>query len=210
MERLKTIWNQLTSQYTEDQQLIENTWEFLNRQYTEEFRKYHNWNHISVLVNHIFQYEGEWDNIHEVLFAAYFHDCIYVPGDQQNEVRSVELADEWLNHLDVPDAMINNVVELIKCTAGHKANGTNDAALFLDLDLLILGANPTDYSNYINSLREEYRQFPDETYYPGRRAFLERFIKAKHIFHTEKIAEKYNNQARRNMRYELQEILKNK
>lgn len=210
MERLKTIWNQLTAYYTEDQQLIENAWEFLNLQYTEEFRKYHNWNHISEFVNHIFRHKNKWKNIDQVLFAAYFHDCIYVPGDQQNEARSAELANEWLNRLNVPNEIINNVVEMIRCTAGHKANGTDDAALFLDFDLLILGTSPDVYKEYIENLREEYRQFSDEIYYSGRRVFLESFIKTESIYQTERMVVKYNDRARRNMRYEIQEILKNK
>lgn len=75
----------------------------------------------------------------------WLHDAVYNTGRNDNEEQSAELASQILDSLHVNMQTIKFVKDLILATKGH--NGSNlseDAKLFLDMDLAILGMQSID------------------------------------------------------------------
>ena len=58
----------------------------------------------------------------------------------------------------------------------------HDAALFLDCDMAILGAEPRAYEVYEQAIATEYQHVPPELYRAGRARFLDKLLQSPRIF----------------------------
>jgi predicted metal-dependent HD superfamily phosphohydrolase len=76
--------------------------------------------------------------------------------------------------------------------------------VLLDADLAILAATEAEYSRYAQAIRHEYAWLPENEYRAGRRGLLERFLALDRIYRTEKMFQAGEEQARRNMRKEIE------
>jgi len=173
-------------------------------------RAYHHAGHIDeVLASHaeVARAVG-WKQPREVQLAILFHDAIYVAGAHDNEAQSAALAREsiakWLpgEKLDV-----DRVAALIELTARHGSLKPGDvdaeAALFLDCDMAILGAEPARFDEYDASIAKEYAHVPPELFDAGRRAFLQRVLESERIFLSPFFHERLDAKARGNLRRRL-------
>jgi predicted metal-dependent HD superfamily phosphohydrolase len=146
--------------------------------YTEPPRAYHNFAHVlEVLAS--FQRVTAWKNPEAVYLAILCHDALYEAGRSDNEERSAELAARLLGGT-MHERHISRVQQLIRLTARHgsidPAEVDEEAALFLDCDMAILGAPPDEYDAYEAAIAEEYRLVPPELYRTGRAAFLRKLL----------------------------------
>jgi predicted metal-dependent HD superfamily phosphohydrolase len=57
-----------------------------------------------------------------------------------------------------------------------------DCALFLDMDLSILGAPTAVFARYEADIRREYAMVPEDAYRAGRSAVLERFLARDRLY----------------------------
>ena len=80
-----------------------------------------------------------------------------------------------------------------------RAGARRDAALFLDMDLAILGAAPAAFDAYEQAVRREYGWVADPAWRAGRAAVLKTFLARPHIFHTREFRDCFERQARENM-----------
>ena len=212
MDEIKNqdVWNSLCSQFTEDQQIIDRAWNEIDLAYREPARAYHTLEHISVLLNHIEEYTSIIENKAMLLFTAFYHDIVYVPGSGSNEKDSAAIAEKRMRELHVLEEIIHDTKTLILLTKSHAAVNptiTNDMLLFLDMDLSIIGTAPDVYNQYRENVRKEFKAFPDFIFRKGRRSFLKSQLKLPLIFHTDPFRNKYEVQARVNMITELREKL---
>lgn len=204
------VWNSLCSQFTEDQQVIDRAWNEIDLAYRAPTRAYHTLEHISVLLNQIEEHTSVIENKAMLLFTAFYHDIVYVPGSGSNEKDSAAIAEKRMRELYVPEGVIRDTKTLILLTKSHaevNLSVTNDMLLFLDMDLSILGATPEIYRRYCENVRKEFKTFPDFIFRKGRRSFLKSQLKLPLIFHTDPFRNKYEVQARVNMITELKEKL---
>lgn len=82
-----------------------------------------------------------------------------------------------------------------------------DAALFIDADLSILGKSPPVYNSYSKQIRQEYAVYPDTLYLPGRKKVILHFLEMPRIYKTDFFYEKYEEQARKNLRREWKDLV---
>lgn len=146
-----------------------------------------------------------WRQPVEVLIALLFHDVVYQPGARDNEARSAEMArDSMAAHLPPGSVDGDRVAALILLTARHATLGPGDvddeAALFLDCDMAILGAEPARFDAYERGVASEYAVVPEELYRRGRRAFLERVLSMPRIFLSQHFHDRLDGPARDNVR----------
>ncbi|WP_336517694.1 hypothetical protein [Pollutibacter soli] len=94
-------------------------------------------------------------------------------------------------------------VHLILATKKHEPDPDEDTNLFTDADLAILGADEDAYLHYAVQIREEYRQYPDFLYKPGRKKVLKHFQEMKSIFKTTYFSNRFEKSARRNIAVEF-------
>ena len=82
--------------------------------------------------------------------AIWYHDAIYEPAASDNEARSADLLRADMTGLAAP-ALLEWAETLVRLTATHDLPDgmpsvlAADAALFLDLDMAVLGASPAEY-----------------------------------------------------------------
>jgi predicted metal-dependent HD superfamily phosphohydrolase len=165
--------------------------------YSEPERAYHTLAHIDEVLGW-FDRVAAWQRPAEVYVAIVFHDAINVPGAKDNEARSAA----WARSAGLPvDA--DRVATLIELTARHGALAPVDvdaeAALFLDCDMAILGAEPAAFDAYDAQIAIEYRHVPRDAYRAGRRAFLAALAAKPRIYLSDYFHALLDAQARANL-----------
>ena len=168
--------------------------------YDEPHRRYHNQSHLFWLLDEADRRAAHIQEGKLIGFAIWFHDAIYQPGRSDNEALSADWARRGLGR---DPAFASRVAALVEKTKDHAAGEASpDEALFLDMDIAILGASRIDYCAYAAGIRAEYERIPDEVFGAGRVAFLERQLARSSIFRTELYEREIGESARANMRWE--------
>jgi predicted metal-dependent HD superfamily phosphohydrolase len=171
-------------------------------------RAYHNFRHVQEVLRHYdaVAIGAGWSQPAEVWLAVLYHDAIYEAGRRDNEACSAELAIEhvkrWLPHRGIDTA---RVAELINLTARHgqfaPGDVDRDAALFLDCDMAILGAEPAIFDAYDRGIAAEYRgHVPAWLFKLNRRRFLKGLLGRERIFLSDYFHVNFDSQARINLR----------
>jgi predicted metal-dependent HD superfamily phosphohydrolase len=169
-------------------------------------RAYHNFTHVHEVLKHFESARSgpSWQHPNEVYVAILFHDAMYVPGRKDNEIKSAQFALESIkeHQLKVNSELVS---ELILLTAKHGSieGVSGDTALFLDCDMAILGSNADVFAQYDLQIAREYVHVPKLIYSFNRNRFLTKLLKAPRIFHSDFFHEKYDAQARINLRVAL-------
>lgn len=175
--------------------------------HNEAHRTYHNFQHISHLLDLIeTHYKAANVDALTLNLTAWFHDAVYNPKKKNNEEQSAQLAEKWLPQIGVSDAMVKHVAHIIRRTANHTQNDSSDTAetlFFLDADLVILGSSSEHYTKYHQAIRAEYSHVPSLFYKPGRRKVLQAFIDAPFLYRTEPFRSLYEAKARKNLTAEI-------
>jgi predicted metal-dependent HD superfamily phosphohydrolase len=176
----------------------------LQARYSEPGRHYHSWAHIEALLRHYYRWETAFRRPAPVLWALYWHDAVYDPKAKDNEEQSARLLETAApGHL--PDEDIAFAATIIRATANHQVPGTlspddaADTALFLDLDLSILGAPAHVYDVYEIAIRQEYAFVPEAAFRAGRGAILKGFLARERLFLTDVAHTEWDAQARVNL-----------
>lgn len=173
--------------------------------YADKGRAYHNADHISAFLNWITTLQNHFDQTQPAIWAAIFHDVIYLPGRKDNESRSAQEAIRVLSNSGISQNELNWIEDAILRTANHDGKGANsDTLLFLDIDLSILGAAPVVYENYTRQIRREYSKIPWFLYKSGRKQVLQHFLERETIYFSPYFQENFEFQAKENVRKEIQ------
>ena len=201
---LKGQWNELLFSFTTDRSSIENFFQILKEKYSEKIRFYHNLSHVRTLLNLHESFNHKIQNPDAIRFAIWFHDAIYNTERTDNEEESAGFASESLEGLSVPTETVEVIRELILATKDHRgADLSDDAKLFLDMDLAILGMREEIYWKYSQAIRKEYSWLPETTYRHGRRKILESFLTRERIYFTENMTARFEERARKNINGEI-------
>jgi predicted metal-dependent HD superfamily phosphohydrolase len=172
--------------------------------YTGPGRYYHNLDHVRAVLDTVNSLGDLARDLPAVRLAAWYHDAVYDSRAKDNEERSADLAAERCRSWGVPATTVESVRQLILATKSHQA-GTDDvdAQVLLDADLAILGADPDEYARYARAIRQEYAWVPDADYRRGRTTVLQIFLDRARIFRLDRMHERLDAAARRNVRDEI-------
>ncbi|MGP2492809.1 HD domain-containing protein [Mesorhizobium sp. PUT5] len=176
----------------------------LSALYGTEHRHYHGLAHIEALLALAGEYRTALSDPEAVEAAIWFHDAIYDSRAKDNEARSAALALEKLAPR-IAGERLARIAVMIEATATHEVPGLadaaarRDAALFLDMDLSILGAAPATFDAYEQAVRREYGWVAEPAWRAGRAVVLKTFLARPHIFHTREFRNRFERQARENM-----------
>jgi predicted metal-dependent HD superfamily phosphohydrolase len=184
----------------------------LVRAYAAPERHYHSLAHIEAMLGLMRSYEDALSDPQSVEAAIWFHDVIYDTRRHDNEEKSAELAISRLAELLSPDR-IALIACMIRATAGHIVpDGLDDAqrrdcALFLDMDLSILGSTPDVFTAYEEAVRREYGWVPDALWREGRRKVLQGFLDRPAIYASPQFRASHEAAARANLTRSLERLL---
>ena len=169
------------------------------RRYCEPWRYYHTTQHLE----ECFALVPDAYASHGVLSVAiFFHDVVYDPREKYNEHKSSEFL---LSHLPCPH--IQEVPRYISATILHETRKDEEAlALFLDIDLSILGADSPRYLAYCHNIRQEYAWVREEQYRRARGSVLSAFLSRPSLYLTPPFQQRFEQRARLNIQRELQSL----
>lgn len=100
------------------------------------------------------------------------------------------------------------VSQLIMATKSHDPTTHPDAPFLVDVDLSILGKAPGRFRAYEEQIRQEYAWVPAGFFALKRAEILKAFLDRKRIYSTDCFFEKYEAQARANLRASLETLSK--
>ena len=167
-------------------------------------RGYHGWSHPLALLKLHAEVEDKLNDAEAVRCAILLHDAIYEPRRKDNESRSAALAAEMLKGV-VPEPTLGRTLRLIEATAHHEipahlpADEVADMAMFLDMDLSILGAPAEMFDAYEDGVRHEYREIPEPLFRNGRARILEGFLARERLYLSDWGHARFEARARENL-----------
>ncbi len=201
--RIKNIWYDLASKYTEDEIVINKLFSEIQRQYSDTSRYYHDLGHIQYMLDRLSEYNGEINDPDVLMFAIFYHDIIYIPQRNDNEKASADLASERLAELGLPPMRIVACHKQIMATEDHCPTADNDTNVLLDLDLASLGESEIIYKENSNKIRNEFKFVPGMIYRSKREKILRGLYKLDPIYKTKEFQNKFEKQARKNLKNDL-------
>lgn len=130
--------------------------------------------------------------------AAWFHDAVYVGGDDDEE-QSAQWAERAL-----PVSYAAEVARLVRMTLEHRPDQADvNACALSDADLAILAAPHERYDVYVAGVRADFAHVPDAEFAAGRRAVLTDLAARTRLFRTPQAVDLWEDAARANLAREL-------
>lgn len=205
IEELKNLWNQVVAPLCSDSVNDDDWWTRLVELHSEPHRAYHTLVHLKECISLLKVHKQSHNPI--MVLSVLFHDAIYDPKSGTNEEDSAKLFQEFSQevHLQDDKNLIKTVHRYILATKLHKVqeNNEEELALFLDIDMAVLGKQQTAYLHYAGLIRDEYN-FVDRSVYCEKRAeILEQFLKAPKLYGSNAMSLALEQRARDNLAQEI-------
>lgn len=179
--------------------------EQLVNRYQEPQRRYHTLVHLGECIERLEPVLALAEHAGEVEVALWFHDAVYEPGAQDNEVQSARWARQALAAAHVSGGALSRIDALIMATRHSTPPQTPDEHLLVDVDLAILGSAPARFAEYEAQIREEYGWIPDAQFRDRRTVLLGEFLGRPAIYGTEHFHRQFEAQARQNLERSLRQ-----
>ena len=171
-------------------------------------RHYHDLRHIETLLVLAQEHAREINDSEAIEAAIWFHDAVYNTRRDDNEVQSAKLATEHLAGL-AADERLEFIAAMIRASANHRIPvsmqlpAADDCALFLDMDLAILGSPAEEFAAYEQAVRREYDWVPEREWLVGRSRVLRNFLARPFIFASPQFQRSHEAAARSNLKRSL-------
>lgn len=182
-----------------EKKCLDSAYEDLVNNYREEYRYYHNLEHICNCFRMLDSVADAVDDQFSIEAAIWFHDVIYNPMCKDNEEQSAIYAQVFLNSIQLNKDAVAKIVRLIELTKHSEQPITDDEKYLLDIDVSILGAEADTYWDYEKRIRKEYSQVPESEYKVGRTKVLQHFLDSQYIFYTDYFRDRLEFNARENI-----------
>lgn len=203
---LKQTFIDLLSNYTAHDSLTNELWIEIKESYSSTKRHYHTLKHLENILAQLNEVKEQVQDWQTILFTLYYHDVIYKPLRSDNEEQSADLAAKRMKQISVSDQKIKLCREQILATKAHSKTANADTNYFIDADLSIFGHPWETYLEYCNNIRKEYSIYPDLVYIPGRKKVINHFLTMDRIFKTPFFYNKFELQAKQNLKKEIELI----
>jgi predicted metal-dependent HD superfamily phosphohydrolase len=178
-------------------------WQEIVLKHSGRNRYYHSFQHLESIWRQLQPVKEQLQDWPVILCAIAYHDFIYDIKSGSNEEKSAEKAVTKMLDAGFDRERANRCYKHIIATKGHNISEDTDTNFFTDADLSILGSDEKAYDTYTANIRKEYSLFPDFMYKPGRKKVLQHFLHLPKIFKTDHFFTLYEEQARRNVKREL-------
>jgi predicted metal-dependent HD superfamily phosphohydrolase len=200
---LQAAFLECCQKYTDNARLPDRFWREIASRYSENGRHYHTLTHLEQMRLALNPVRDALHDREAVLFALCYHDIVYDPRSDRNEAQSAELAATRLAEIAFPEPRITHVIQMILATQHHAASEDHDTNSFMDADLSGLGTSREEYRVSSTRVRQEYSVYPDAVYNAGRQHVIQHFLSMPRIFKTRYFYERFERQARENLKDEL-------
>ena len=203
-ENLQEKFIYIFHKYSDDKNLEAELWKEIELNYSHKSRHYHNLLHLEHMITELEPLKIEISDWDSLLFSVFYHDIVYKSTAKDNEEKSAEVAKKRLEKLNLQPDQIQKIVHQIIATKSHQKSNDQDINYLLDADLAVLGKSWSAYEIYIKQIRKEYAIYPDFLYNPGRKKVLKNFLTFDTIYKTDCFKNRYEVQARDNIKREIE------
>ena len=150
-------------------------WETIRKSWQEPHRFYHNEEHLAFLLEKI-EASNHNNTEKEILqLIAFFHDIVYQPTDQDNELQSALLFEKMCGTED--EKVLTLVKQAILDTQTHQAQESL-SVFFCQIELsVVIEGNFSELLAWEQKIFKEYQVFDYGVYKAGRLAVLEKLAK---------------------------------
>jgi predicted metal-dependent HD superfamily phosphohydrolase len=181
----------------------------LRQRLDEPHRAYHNATHISACLLISRMYTPESVDREPLELAIWYHDAVYDTKAMDNEERSAALFKEHSEHMGLTSEVVQLVHACILATKhGDPSSHTHPVIdAMLDVDLSILGAEPTVFDTYDAAIRREYWWVVEDLYRFNRKRILESFLAKQRLYRTDSFHEQFDGQARLNLKRAIDRLV---
>jgi len=174
--------------------------------YNEKHHHYHNTQHINAVLKHLEEAKHLSKDYDAVEIALWFHDAKYNILSSSNELDSAHWARNFLEKNGASEQLIHRVYTLIMATLHDVVAEDNDETLIVDIDLSILGSEPSMFDRFESTMRKEYRMVPSLVYKKKRKAILSGFLDRENIYSHSYFHQKLEENARLNLSRAIQNL----
>ncbi|XP_023288529.1 uncharacterized protein LOC105696018 [Orussus abietinus] len=212
MDVLSESWKEATEGF--DAEACEKWFVRLQEAYTDEKRTYHNLDLLHKKLEYYREIKSNLKNPGAFLLALFFQNFDYNPRALDGENKNVERFEAFADEAGVPadNETRTDTCALLGAAATHSTDahkvggafGEEDAHYLLDLDMAVLGAAPDTYDEYRERIRREYSFLSEPMYTALRLKVLQNFVQIPNIFATKEFRERFEEQARENIRAEIE------
>jgi predicted metal-dependent HD superfamily phosphohydrolase len=143
--------------------------------------------HIKTLLALAEEHAREITDNEAVEAAIWFHGAVHDTRKADNEAQSARLATQLLAGLAAGERL-EFIAAMIQASAKHRvpvsmqAPAGDDCALFLDMDLAILGSPAEEFAAYEEAVRREYNWVSEKKWLAGRSQVLRSFLARPFIY----------------------------
>lgn len=180
----------------------------LTRAWKSWGRHYHTIEHLDACLREFGTVRSLAKEPAEVEMALWFHDAVYKTYRKDNEEKSARWAVRFIHAHGAAANVAARVGDLILATAHTTNELSGDAALTVDVDLSILGQPEDVYWEFERNVRREYWWVSKKKFVAGRSRILQSFLDRKAVYNCPVVREKYEAQARMNLRRAVDELAK--
>jgi len=179
--------------------------------YSEPHRYYHNLQHIADCLDELQLAKNYYSvNAPQLISVPQFNEIeaeIWLHDIDPDEEKSALQAIKIFLDLGKTETFTSRVADLIRNTK-HFVDKDHDSLshaekLGIDIDLAILGQPKDKFVHYENNVRKEYSHVPEKVFRAHRVNVLLDFLSRPRIYLTEYFYDKYENQARENIKRSL-------
>jgi predicted metal-dependent HD superfamily phosphohydrolase len=186
------------------------TWRGIREHYTEPHRHYHTLAHIGHCLDEFEYIRAFVQNPIAIMYAIIYHDYIYYIRRKSilsNEELSAIIAKNFLYYNKLY-SLGDSVFDLVVATDHLKdrEGQSEDQMLLVDIDLSGLGQAPETFAAHNELIRREYAHVPDEEFRQESTKLLTKFFNYSPLYRTEYFFNKYERQAKINLRGSLEEL----
>lgn len=200
----KNRWDRLLAALGIEAEL--HTYQQLINAYSEKHRAYHSISHVNSCIDALDSCELTLERVHELEVAFWFHDAIYKVFSKTNEEDSAAWAVRFLEKNGVEQPVVSRVNRYILDTKHNVIANTLEARVVVDIDLAILGSEPSVYDGFEQAIAREYRVVPSLIFRKKRKLVLETFVQRETIYQTEYYRARYEAQARLNLAKAIEQL----
>lgn len=201
---IKVKFLELIGRYSDNQSYNLECWNEIENNYSSNSRHYHTLKHLENMITELDRVIFKIEDLDTLLFSIYYHDIIYKPSKNDNELKSALLFEKRISKTSFGN--LNKCKLQIELTKDHKLSEDYDTNVLMDLDLSILGKSPEEYQKYSTAIRKEYKIYPELVYRSGRKKFLKNMLEKNSIYKTDTFKRLYESQAKLNIQLEVNQL----
>lgn len=181
----------------------EDAWREIETRHGEPHRHFHTLDYLAFRLDLLAT--TEHDTAH-LRLALYYHDIVYDPCGDNNELESARFATDQLTAVGVREKDTSTIYDLIRVTDPQPGPIPTNGDLFSDLSISFLGARPEQYQSFAEARRKELSWLPDSKYKRSRLSEIMTLLDRPAIFQTSEFQDRFGAPARKNLIKEISQL----